>query len=139
MRFIPVYSSFSRLVAVAAAVFGLVGRSALLQAQSTEPTRSTKQRVYSETQAERGRLLFEGLCTDCHSPRMWGPDWNTKTVADIFDYVSMYMPEQAPGSLSAQEYRDIIAFFLKQNGLPAGQADLPDNPDVLKQIKMERN
>ena len=133
----PVFSSFCRVFVPAAILFGVTIRIALLTAQTQRPT-STRDGVYSESQAQRGRLVFEGLCTDCHTARMWGADWDTKTVADIFDFVSMYMPEPAPGSLSPQDYRDVIAFFLQQNGLPAGETDLPDNYNVLKQIKMER-
>ncbi len=41
-------------------------------------------------------------------------------VSDIFNFVSKQMPAATPGSLSHEEYEQIMAFILQQNGYPAG-------------------
>ena len=41
------------------------------------------------------------------------------------------MPDDAPGSLAAESYADVIGFLLEKNGAPAGVATLPVDPDIL--------
>ncbi len=43
-----------------------------------------------------------------------------KTVADVADFVVKSMPPTAPGSLSEEQYWDILAFDLKANGIDLG-------------------
>jgi hypothetical protein len=101
------------------------------------PVRSTRDGVFSAAQAARGEALFEGTCRECHSGQLWGMDWDGKTVADVYDFISRNMPESAPGSLSAAQVRDAIAFILSSNELPAGPSELPASRDDLKQIRIE--
>lgn len=43
------------------------------------------------------------------------------TAADLYGFVSTRMPFQAPGILTSDEYWDVVAFLLRQNGtLPDG-------------------
>ena len=44
--------------------------------------------------------------------------WNGKTLKDLYDYVHDRMPLGQPGSLSAEECADIVAYILAQSGLP---------------------
>ena len=99
--------------------------------------RSVRDGVYTAVQAERGRAVFEEQCVDCHTPKMWGTDWTGKSVADVYDIISNYMPEPKPGSLSPQQVRDVLAHILKSNDLPAGMTELPEMPSALKEIKLE--
>ena len=134
---------FSRLLLLASAAFGIAlvaaasGADLAAQAAPAGTSRSTRDGVYTDAQADRGRQLFEEGCTDCHNIRMWGTDWDGKSAGDVFEFISAYMPEQAPGTLSAPQVRDIIASFLKQAKLPAGSSELPTTLDGLKQIRME--
>jgi mono/diheme cytochrome c family protein len=99
--------------------------------------RSVREGVYTEAQAERGKAVFEEQCTDCHSAKMWGTDWTGKSVADVYDIISNYMPEPKPGSLSPQQVRDVLAHILKSNNLPAGMTELPAMPADLQAITLE--
>ena len=99
---------------------------------------TTRDGVYSTTQADRGQMVFDEKCRDCHTAAMWGSDWDGKSVGDVFEYISQYMPEPAPGTLSPQQTRDVVAFLLKSNTLPAGSAELPDTLEAMKAIRMER-
>ena len=62
--------------------------------------------------------------------------WNDLTVGDLFERLRITMPADKPGSVSAQDNADIIAFMLSKNGFPAGTADLPPQAEVLKGIKI---
>lgn len=58
---------------------------------------------------------------------MGDPFWKSfaqKTVGELLEFVSTYMPNGKPGSLSEPTYRDIVALMLKSNGFPAGTTEL---------------
>jgi S-disulfanyl-L-cysteine oxidoreductase SoxD len=103
---------------------------------SAQTSRSVKDGVYTAAQAARGRALYEEQCASCHADRMWGQDWPEKTVFDVYDVVKNFMPEDNPGSLTAAQTRDVIAYILQNNKLPAGRTELPEPDADLKQIKL---
>jgi cytochrome c len=47
-----------------------------------------------------------------------------KTVAHVAEFVVKSMPPTAPGSLAEEQYRDILAFDLKANGIDLGDKKL---------------
>ena len=47
------------------------------------------------------------------------------------------MPKQDPASLSPQEYAQLVAYLLKINDAPAGQAELGSDLERLKKITIE--
>jgi mono/diheme cytochrome c family protein len=92
--------------------------------------------IYSEAQAERGGDVFTSVCGDCHytnefRDQQFKFSWRRRTVADLFGHISETMPENAPGSLAKAQYADVVAYILSLNGVPAGNADLPDDPAEL--------
>jgi len=101
--------------------------------------RSTNDGVYSEEQASRGQTIFKSRCTACHdTARFTGEsfiqNWAGQPMADIFALVSTTMPEDNPGSLTPQQYADILSFFLKLNGFKHGDAELTGTADALKAV-----
>src|SRR5262249_40321744 len=60
-----------------------------------------------------------------------------KSVDDLFFITRTQMPFGAGGTLSAQEYIDVVACVLKANGYKPGARELPANSALLKQIKIE--
>jgi len=90
--------------------------------------------VYTEAQASRGAMAFGQSCAGCHAlaaqgkaPLVGDAFWKSfaqKNVGELLEFVSMYMPNGKPGSLTESTYRDIVALMLKSNGFPAGSADL---------------
>jgi mono/diheme cytochrome c family protein len=96
---------------------------------------------FSATQVESGRLEFAAKCQTCHGAQLQGTgapalkgrpfslQWNGKTLGAFYSYVHKEMPLGNPESLKRQEYADIVAFVLSQNGLPAGDEKLtPASP-----------
>ena len=47
------------------------------------------------------------------------------------------MPQDAPGTLSAEQTADVVAYLLSGNRLPAGDAALPGDVERLSQIPFE--
>src|SRR5688572_18759989 len=127
----------NRVMAAGLAVLaGAACLSAFSIASAQTTTRSVKDGVYTAAQAARGRALYEEQCASCHADRMWGQDWPEKTVFDVYDVVKNFMPEDNPGSLTAAQARDVIAYILQNNKLPAGGTELPEPDADLKQITL---
>ncbi len=134
---------FPAVVLVLSAVYG-AGLAAALQ----DKPKTTWDGVYSEEQAKRGADAYSKSCASCHGPDLAGADtapsltggefnasWNDLALDDLFERAATTMPADAPGSLSKQQYADVLAFILSKDGFPAGQTELPGDNAALKQIK----
>jgi len=118
--------------------------ASLATAQSNTARRTVWDGVYTDTQAGRGTAEYSRSCLGCHAltpegkaPLVGDPFWKSfsqKSAADLLDFVSAYMPNGAPGSLSGPAYEDIVAFILKSNGFPAGAGELTHNTAAGVQI-----
>jgi hypothetical protein len=111
-------------------------------AGSQNGQRSTGQGVYNREQWMRGRDLYAGLCAGCHpAVTHVGPVfttfWAGKKLSDLFGFLRERMPKNDPGSLSEQEYVDVMSYMLRLNGMPAGTAELPADSVALTKIKID--
>ena len=115
--------------------------SALRAAQAPAPGKVTVwDGVFTDAQAERGRIYFSANCAECHGEKLEGgegkalagtPFWNRwrgGTVGDLFTTIRTNMPFADDGSkkgtLATNVYLDIVTHILKTNGLPAGKQEL---------------
>src|SRR5262245_18051963 len=93
--------------------------------------------VFTEAQAKRGSGVYMKSCAECHAetlegrgeaPSLSGGEfasaWNELTLNDLFDRIRKTMPQSAPGSLSREQYVDVVAFIIQKNGAPAGKSEL---------------
>ena len=106
------------------------------------PGKSALQGVYTDAQASRGDNEHASNCTSCHSTTNYaGPafvkTWVGRTAFDLFEQLRTTMPDDSPGSLSQQQYVDIVAYILKINGYPAGADSLSTDPEALRLIRLE--
>lgn len=128
------------LLAAVLVVFGAMLPATAVQNQAGG--KSTREGVYSEEQADRGSKTFAARCGVCHKPDEFVGEflhgWDGQTADALFDTIRTTMPETDPGSLSRQDYADVMAFFFKKNELPSGSADLSSASDDLKQIVIRR-
>jgi mono/diheme cytochrome c family protein len=115
-----------------------------------EPSRSVQDGIYSEAQAARGSAAFATHCASCHGASLGGigeapaliggqfiSDFDGLTVAELFDRVRATMPMTDPGGLKREQYADILAFVLRSNGFPAGQAELDHRSEYLSDIRFQ--
>lgn len=108
----------------------------------TAPQRSSTAGVYSAEQALRGQDVYLGQCRSCHVPdshsgATFQAAWNGKSLAELFGYIRERMPKSEPGTLSDQEYIDVLTYLLKLNRMPPGDTDLPADADTLKGIRFD--
>ena len=113
--------------------------------------------VFSEAQATRGRGVYSGACGFCHGRRLNGapddPDmrstpplararflreWEGRSLATLFEYTRLTMPEDNPSSLTDAEYVDVIAYMLSVSRMPAGDDELSTDSRSLARIVMRQ-
>lgn len=97
--------------------------------------------AFSAAQAARGEEKFKEVCSACHNiDEMAGSrfrsSWADQTAGDLFDFLTNAMPQGDPGSLTPDEYRNIIAFFLSRSGYPAGERELPADKAELSKLRI---
>jgi len=106
----------------------------LVSSQAPQKPKTVWDGVYTEAQANRATGVFGASCAGCHTltpdgnrPLSGESFWQSntqKSVAELLGYVSKNMPNGNGGSLSPENYNDLVALILKSNGFPAGQTEL---------------
>lgn len=100
---------------------------------------------YTEEQSTRGEKEYTKSCSFCHADPSMAPalqgdvflkNWSDQTAASLFDKIQMTMPANEPGSLTAPQAADLVAYILKLNHFPAGQTPLPTEAAALGAIKL---
>jgi mono/diheme cytochrome c family protein len=122
----------------------------LIAIQAQQPSRSTRDGVYTDDQAKRGEAIYNQACAKCHGDQLTGGEsapplaggdfqsnWNGLTVGDLFERIRISMPADRVGSLTNAQNADVIAHILRSNQFPSGKTELDRQADVLKQIKFE--
>ncbi|HEY2009177.1 MAG TPA: cytochrome c [Rhizomicrobium sp.] len=133
-------------------IAGLVIANLAAAAAGTTPALSQTSSVwdgaYTGTQAERGANKYRQECVMCHGTALEGngeapplvgrfiPDWEGTKLSDLFEKIQATMPLFAPGTLSASDTADLLAFILQANNFPAGQKDLASG-DSLNRISFD--
>ena len=137
---------------LAAALLGvLVAQGA--HAQDPPQKQSVWDGVYTEQQAKRGEATYARACEVCHGADLSGnpvqeipslvwdafmAQWTDRTVKELYETVKRSMPRDAPGSLNARAYADVIAYVFQSNMIPSGMKELSLNPEAQAQIVIEK-
>lgn len=135
-------------LAVLTATFAAgVGRT-VVTAQSEKTSWSG---VFTAEQAARGKEKATAECSACHGANMAGDlapglsgdmflnNWNNQKLSDLVTKVKTTMPANAPDSLKAEEYADVVAYMLELNGFPAGTEALKIEPlAALETVKITK-
>ena len=123
-------------------------RGALLLTCLLIASASAEDAVYTAAQSARGEEAYQQYCAACHGARLQGTPaapltgeafrgrWEDgkHTLDDLFYIVRSLMPNNAPGSLSKAQYADVVAYILKVNNYPAGEAELVPKATVMKTV-----
>ena len=106
--------------------------------------------IYTAEQADRGAPLYAAECGECHGPSLEGGEtapalagadfrwaWNGLSVGDLFERLRVSMPEGRPRALTRTQKIDVLAYMLRENAFPAGDAELPSRASRLGTIAFE--
>lgn len=92
---------------------------------------------FTAAQAAAGKVVYEANCAACHQRNLSGAgeappvagtgfigSWGARTTKDLFEVLHATMPLGAGGSLTNDEYVNIVAYLLASNGAKPGQQTL---------------
>ncbi|HTS58251.1 MAG TPA: c-type cytochrome [Terriglobales bacterium] len=108
------------------------------------PPTSNSAGWYTPEQAAKGAKSYQKACANCHGPKLQGgagpalvgrqfwQEYGGKKVSTLWSAVHTEMPMSAPGSVSAVNSTNIMAFLLQKNGVPSGTVPLGDTTDLSK-------
>jgi len=128
---------------------------------------ATADGVFTADQARRGREQYRKRCVLCHLDNGQGREaapfipgqsleregdaeappvageaflkkWNGHTAKELFEKLTSTMPVGGAGTLTPQEYADVLAYLFELSKLPAGQQELPAARDQLDLITIGR-
>jgi hypothetical protein len=140
---------WSVMVLTLTSIAWLVFASRLPSAQGAASASTVWDGVFTEAQASRGEAAYGRSCTACHKEDLLGSGtapalageaffrrWNESTVDDVVQTTRSSMPQDAPNSLDAQVYVDIITYLLKASGSATGSVELTADRDRLKLVRV---
>jgi hypothetical protein len=112
------------------------------QSPAASGQRSTSEGVYNREQWLRGADVYAGMCAGCHPAvthvgPMFTTSWAGKKLSDLFGFLRERMPKNDPGSLSEQDYVDVMSYMLRLNGMPTGFDELPADSVALTKIRID--
>ncbi|MBL0892111.1 MAG: cytochrome c [Gemmatimonadaceae bacterium] len=96
-------------------------------------------KVYTDSQATAGQAVWTKTCSECHETSdVTGSDFRTKWVGQnlfaLYETIRTTMPDGDPGTLPVDDYAATVAYILKLNGLPSGEARLTTDSVSLSAI-----
>ncbi len=93
--------------------------------------KTVKDGVFTAEQVAAGQVVYSTSCETCHDMRFYRDilkSYNNQPVLWLWESILGNMPVDNPGSLMVDEYTNVIAYILSENGFPAGDVKLdPDN------------
>ncbi|MFO7544106.1 MAG: c-type cytochrome [Trueperaceae bacterium] len=109
--------------------------------------------TFAQDQVDRIWSTYNQYCLECHGDDLTGgliggaplsgfvfrQKWGGSSLASLYAYLSTQMPQGSPGSLSDQQYADLLALIISKNGHQAGGAPLTPDPEQLRGIGIRSN
>lgn len=116
-------------------VFCLVSCLAVIAGNADAATAASD---YTAAQATRGAQIYDRSCAECHGNNLEGKagppltgkafqdtlQYANMTTSQLYGFISQSMPQNAPASLSSEQYIDVLSFLLSKSGYPAGSIPL---------------
>ncbi len=135
---------------IAASVFGGAQMSAQRPASRPAPAAplsvaaflSDTAKLYTEAQATDGAAVWTKTCASCHESKDvtsadFRTKWGGRALFELYEQIRTTMPDDGPGTLTAEEYTNSVAYILKLNGLPAGETKLVADSATMSGMKIE--
>lgn len=129
----------------------LAGLAAMVALAAGAPalSKGSQSGVYTAAQADEGARVYATQCAMCHGTRLEGTvetpglvgkfvaNWAGRPLGDLFDYIARAMPQGSPGRLTPQDNARLVAFILRANSAPAGDAPLPADGTALRRVTFD--
>ena len=103
--------------------------------------------IYTNAQAARGQIVYQGQCASCHLQDLSGSNqalslagaefverWDGRSVDELVDRIRVSMPADRAGSLSRDDAIDVVTYMLQASAFVAGDRELRNDRRALRQI-----
>lgn len=90
--------------------------------------------LYTTEQAMRGEKVFLNNCVGCHGYSMSSIFSRYSNAYIYWGRISSTMPWEDAGSLSPQDYIDIVAYMMRENGFTPGENELKLDRPLMESI-----
>jgi mono/diheme cytochrome c family protein len=120
----PTMFSKSATASLIASALGVIAVSVAALAGSGK---STKDGAFTSEQADRGKLVYDKSCGNCHQADFYKerlPRYEGKPIEELFEVISTTMPADNVGGLLTSEYVDALAYIFSITGSPSGTEEL---------------
>jgi hypothetical protein len=96
---------------------------------------------FTAAQAAAGAEVYKTVCARCHASTQWtggtfAASWQDRRLSDLFDLVSVTMPQDNPGSLTTEQYVNATAHVLELAGFTSGSVALRDDSSMLRHARL---
>ena len=102
--------------------------------------------TFTVAESQDGSRTFHTFCASCHGIALQGASgpplrgvsfrWLGQPVGALLAFVAAAMPADNPGTLSARQYREVIAFLAFANGGVPGTEPMPAEPGALNTMTL---
>lgn len=89
---------------------------------------------YTPEQALRGEKVFLGNCAGCHGYSMSSIFSGYRNAYIFWGKISSTMPWEDAGHLAPQDYIDIVAYMMRENGFTPGETELKLDRPLMESI-----
>jgi mono/diheme cytochrome c family protein len=108
------------LMALGISLLGCISKPAVTSSTTTTPVVTSAAAGTFGALAADGQTVFQTSCVSCHgtSRALWGSAGQLSaynTAQGLLSFIAATMPKNAPGSLSHQDYLNILSYLLIQN------------------------
>jgi len=131
---------------LATVVFALLLCSIFFSERSVSSANSQADGAFTAGQAAKGAAVYAKSCAACHGQKLEGGSstalvgasfagkWGDgkHSIDDLYFVIRTQMPYGAAGTLTDQQYLDVVAFMLQSNGSRAGNKMLTADSPALK-------
>ena len=107
----------------------------------TRPVETFADPQYTAAQSAAGADVYKATCARCHAPTQWkggtfAAAWQDRRLSDFYDLVSVTMPQDAPGSLTPEQYVNATAYVLELAGFASGPAALKGDTSQTRHARL---
>jgi len=98
--------------------------------QASAQSKTLHDGVFTAEQAKAGQAVYDRTCKNCHDMKFYEntlKSWNNQPLLYLWESIMGTMPADNPGSMLFEEYTNVLAYILSENGFPAGETTL--DPD----------
>ena len=100
-------------------------------------------------QVQKGRVVYDANCASCHGPslsdgvagsltgRAFQTRWTGQSPVGLRDYLRQQMPPGQPGSLTNEQYRNLVALLLNENGYAPGEVVFRTDDEMVASMSMQ--